>query len=104
MRLAEEVEGIDIIIGGHSHTELSEPVVVEETETGEEKDPTVIVQAGEYAEYLGTLNVSFDDEGKVIGQSGELLEVDNYDADEEATDVLAEYRSEESRVGIVWKL
>jgi len=92
MRLAEEVEGIDIIIGGHSHTELSEPVVVEETETGEEKDPTVIVQAGEYAEYLGTLNVSFDDEGKVIGQSGELLEVDNYEADEEATEVLAEYK------------
>src|SRR5699024_6882674 len=74
MRIAEEIAGIDIIIGGHSHTELSEPVVVEETDTGEEKDPTVIVQAGEYAEYLGTLNVCFDDEGKVIGQSGELLD------------------------------
>src|SRR5699024_10643794 len=46
----------------------------------------------ESAEDLGTLNVRFDDEGKVNGQSGELLEVDNHEADEEATEVLAEYK------------
>ena len=35
--LADEVEGIDLIVGGHSHTSLVEPVRV---------DDTRIVQAG----------------------------------------------------------
>lgn len=98
LRLAEEVDGIDIIVGGHSHTVLEEPVVVEADETGEEKDPTVIVQAGQYADYLGTVNVSFDDEGKVVGQSGELLEVADYEADEEASEVLTEYKEKVDEV------
>lgn len=92
LRLAKEVEGIDIIIGGHSHSIVTPPVVIEENDAGEEKDPTVIAQAGEYAEYLGTLNVSFDEDGKVVGQAGELLEVANYDEDAEATEVLAKYK------------
>ena len=45
LTLAAEVDGIDVIIGGHSHTQLNEPVVVDKDENDEAKDPTVIVQA-----------------------------------------------------------
>ncbi|MBM7649297.1 2',3'-cyclic-nucleotide 2'-phosphodiesterase/3'-nucleotidase/5'-nucleotidase [Bacillus ectoiniformans] len=69
--LAQKVEGIDVIVGGHSHDQLAEPFV--ET-TGEE--PTIIVQANEYNKYLGTLDVEFDKDGKVVGHAGQLIDID----------------------------
>lgn len=57
--LAREVRGIDIVVGGHSHTAIKDPVV----ESG-----TVIVQAGSNGIYLGVLHVSFDKQaGKMLG-------------------------------------
>ncbi|MGA2401132.1 MAG: bifunctional UDP-sugar hydrolase/5'-nucleotidase [Syntrophobacteraceae bacterium] len=49
--LARKVKGIDIIVGGHSHTVIMDPVI----ESG-----TVIVQAGSNGVYLGVLNITFD--------------------------------------------
>ena len=49
--LARKVSGIDIIVGGHSHTAIRDPVI----ESG-----TVIVQAGSNGIYLGVLNITFD--------------------------------------------
>lgn len=71
--LAAQVDGIDIIVGGHSHTSLNTPVVVDKDATGEAKEPTVIVQAGQYVEHLGTLTVEFDENGVVVENEGELL-------------------------------
>ncbi|WP_160726146.1 bifunctional metallophosphatase/5'-nucleotidase [Bacillus sp. USDA818B3_A] len=71
LTLAKEVEGIDVIVGGHSHDKLDQPVVVE---AGEE--PTVIVQANEYNKYLGTLDIEFDKKGKVVDYSGKLIDLD----------------------------
>ena len=50
LMLAAEVDGIDVIIGGHCHTALEEPLY---------KNETVIVQAGAHLEYLGQLELSF---------------------------------------------
>jgi 2',3'-cyclic-nucleotide 2'-phosphodiesterase (5'-nucleotidase family) len=47
-RLAEEVEGIDLIVSGHSHLPL---------ENGMEVNDTYIVQAGEHGENLGIVNI-----------------------------------------------
>ena len=73
LTLAAQVDGIDVIVGGHSHTQLNQPVVVEKDENGKKKDPTVIVQAYQYNDYLGTVDVEFDKKGKVIGQAGQLI-------------------------------
>jgi 5'-nucleotidase/UDP-sugar diphosphatase len=53
MRLAHEVEGIDLIVDGHSHTLLEEPIVI---------NGTPIVQAGERGRYLGRAVLYFDAE------------------------------------------
>ena len=87
--LAEGVEGIDVIVGGHSHTALAEPVIVEENE-----DPTLIVQTGQYGENLGTLDVLFDEEGVVFAYDGELLEVGELAEDAEALEVLTPFKEE----------
>lgn len=51
LELALEVPGIDIIVGGHCHTALHEPVVAGET---------IIVQTGAHLEYFGRLELAFD--------------------------------------------
>ncbi|WP_078409970.1 5'-nucleotidase C-terminal domain-containing protein [Priestia abyssalis] len=75
--LAKEVEGIDVIVGGHSHDKLEAPVV---DMTGEE--PTVIVQANEYSKFLGVLDVEFDENGQVVEHNGELIDIDQKASDE----------------------
>ena len=81
-QIAAAVDGIDVIIGGHSHTLLSNtddkalgpyPTLV--------KNPSgkdvPIVTAYAYSKYLGELKVTFDDNGDVTSASGAPLLLDN---------------------------
>ena len=52
-QLAKAVDGIDVIVSGHTHTTLSEPIVVEDT---------YIVSAGPYCENLGCITLRWDGE------------------------------------------
>ncbi|ANU18008.1 hypothetical protein BBI11_13600 [Planococcus maritimus] len=83
--LAAEVDGIDVIVGGHTHTKLLPPVQVEDT---------VIVQANEYNKFLGQLDVTFDEAGNVTNFVGEHHEVALADADEEAAAILKPFADE----------
>ncbi|SFL58285.1 2',3'-cyclic-nucleotide 2'-phosphodiesterase / 3'-nucleotidase / 5'-nucleotidase [Gracilibacillus orientalis] len=94
IQLAANVDGIDVIVGGHSHTRLDEPTFITEDAEGNEKDPTVIVQAHQYAQLLGTLDVEFDENGVVVGHAGQLIEVSEKEADPEAVEVLTSYKGE----------
>jgi 2',3'-cyclic-nucleotide 2'-phosphodiesterase (5'-nucleotidase family) len=49
------MRGIDVIIGGHSHTKLEEPIVVPNTRAGMN---TYVVQAGSYGRYVGKLRLT----------------------------------------------
>lgn len=90
--LAKYVEGIDIIVGGHTHNKLDEPFIVDTNAVGEAKDKTLIVQANEYGKYLGTVDVTFDGNGAVIAHEGELLDTSKFEADRAALKLLAPYK------------
>jgi 5'-nucleotidase/UDP-sugar diphosphatase len=75
-QIAAQVDGIDVIVGGHSHTLLSN------TDDGAAGPyPTMvnnpsgvavpIVQAYAYSKYLGEVKVTFDDSGKVVSAEGD---------------------------------
>ncbi|WP_036840717.1 bifunctional metallophosphatase/5'-nucleotidase, partial [Pleomorphomonas oryzae] len=79
--IAEKVDGIDVIVGGHSHTYLSStdkkssgpyPTLV--------KSPSgvdvPVVTAYAYSKYLGDLTVTFDDKGVVTAAKGAPLLLD----------------------------
>ncbi|WP_391120227.1 5'-nucleotidase C-terminal domain-containing protein [Psychrobacillus sp. L3] len=89
--LAAAVTGIDVIVGGHSHTQLDKPVVVDKDKNGVKKDPTVIVQAYQYSDFLGTLDVNFDRHGKVIGHDGKLIPIKDQKDDPAAAELLKKY-------------
>lgn len=90
--LAKNVEGIDVIVGGHDHTQLDQPFVVNTNIAGEAKDATLIVQANEYVKYLGTLDVTFDEKGVVTEYEGELLDLGKVAEDAELVELLAPYK------------
>ncbi|MCP3017690.1 bifunctional metallophosphatase/5'-nucleotidase [Cupriavidus basilensis] len=68
IRLAEAVPGIDVVIGGHSHTELQEPIVV--------NGRTPVVQTGKEGKNLGELLVTLDG-GKLTVESYRLHPIDD---------------------------
>ena len=83
-RLAQELTGVDLIVGGHSHTLLSN---TDEGAAG--SYPTVvndvpIVQAYAYSKYLGELNVTFDDDGNVLSAEGDPIILDASVAEDQA--------------------
>ncbi|MCG7344288.1 5'-nucleotidase C-terminal domain-containing protein [Sporosarcina sp. ACRSL] len=86
--LAKNVPGIDIIVGGHTHSTLKDPYV-HEGESG----PVVIVQANEHHKFLGQLDITFDENGVIKEYNGVLHEVDTKEGakDAEAEELLKPY-------------
>ena len=75
-QIAAAVSGIDVIVGGHSHTLLAnsaDSAAGPYPEWVENPDGirVPIVQAGSYSKYLGEISVNFNDEGVVTAAYGE---------------------------------
>jgi 5'-nucleotidase len=71
--LAQEVDGIHLIIGGHSHDELERPLLVEDI---------LIAQTGGYGSHLGRIDLEIDSlSGRLVRRTGGLIPVDATEAD-----------------------
>lgn len=66
-KIAKEVPGIHLIIGGHSHTQLDKPTVV---------NNVIIAQTGEHSKNLGRVDLSIEN-GKIVSYAGSLISVDD---------------------------
>ncbi|KAF9133782.1 hypothetical protein BGW39_008959 [Mortierella sp. 14UC] len=83
MELAAKTHGIDLIVGGHSHSYLGDPKnplsqgpypTIIKNLKGEN---TLIVQAFCWGRYIGHLDVVFNPEGKIVRWKGEPILVEN---------------------------
>lgn len=96
--LAAAVDGISLIVGGHSHTLLSNTVEGAPGYATMVASPSgravPIVQAYAFSRYLGDLAVEFGEDGTVVSATGDTIEL-SMALFEEAPDVLA--RIEELR-------
>jgi 5'-nucleotidase / UDP-sugar diphosphatase len=61
-KLSQQVPGIGVIVGGHSHTKITKPVTV---------SGTIIVQGYEHAKVLGVLDLTLEN-GKIVAFTGRL--------------------------------
>lgn len=77
-RVAAETTGVDVIVGGHSHTLLSNLDDRAEGPYPTMVGDTAIVQARSYGKYLGELKVVFDDEGVIQSAVGEPILIDRF--------------------------
>jgi 5'-nucleotidase len=76
LAIAEAVEGIDAVVGGHSHTLLSNS---DEKAAGPYPTmvgDTPVVQAYAYSKYVGHLQLTFDDAGNVTAATGDTILLD----------------------------
>lgn len=85
-QIAKEVEGVNIVIGGHSHSflwngtvpDLEEPEGPYPTYVKQASGKTVpVVQAYAYTKYLGKLYLVFDANDELITSSGAPILLDN---------------------------
>ncbi|NLR34053.1 bifunctional metallophosphatase/5'-nucleotidase [Aeromonas hydrophila] len=106
LALAAKVNGIDAIVGGHSHSLLGDFRNIGWGNTGEYAalvtNPdgvgmTCVVQAGSYAQAIGLAQVSFDAQGRVIACKGQnqLLASRDFFADPARKQALDEARSKQ---------
>ncbi|MBN7756788.1 5'-nucleotidase C-terminal domain-containing protein [Nitratireductor aquimarinus] len=83
-----KIPGVDVVVGGHSNTLLSNAI-----EGAEGPYPTMVdnpdghqvpvVQAGSYSKYLGELKLTFNDDGVVTAATGDVKLIDaSVDKDE----------------------
>ncbi len=84
-KVAAGTTGVDVIVGGHSNTYLSNTSDRAEGPYPTMVGDTAIVSAYAYGKFLGELNVTFDDAGKVVEAKGEPIIMDASVAEEEAT-------------------
>lgn len=82
--MAEAIDDIDVIIGGHSHTVMEEVEVV---------NHTIIHQAGCFGEYVGMVDLEIENK-RIISYEGKLLNSKEYDEDEAALELIEMYKKE----------
>ncbi|QIE40554.1 bifunctional metallophosphatase/5'-nucleotidase [Meridianimarinicoccus aquatilis] len=76
LAVAEATTGVDVIVGGHSNTYLSNTSDRAKGPYPTMVGDTAVVQAYAYGKFLGELNVTFDDDGKIVSATGEPLIMD----------------------------
>jgi 5'-nucleotidase len=85
MNLAAQLSGVNLIVGGHSHTPLlpdaqdGQPVGAANVETypqivtGTDDNPVVVVQDWEWAKWVGDITIGFDAAGVVTEVKGATI-------------------------------
>ena len=86
--LAKDVDGIDVIVSGHTHSTLSEPIIVNDT---------YIVSAGPYCRNLGSITLERISDGSLRLADYRLIPIDETLAeDAEIADMVEQWKT---RVG-----
>lgn len=85
-RLAKEVPELDLIISGHTHTLLEEPIVVGDT---------YIASTGEYGSRIGNVHMVQKEDGRWKLESYDLIPMTNeVEEDVKTKDIIADYRKQ----------
>ncbi len=110
LKVARETEGIDIIVGGHSHAVVDG---VNETDKGgnhklnlvksKRGENVVITQAGKLNEYAGFLDVVFDEKGVIKADSikNKLAKVSDFEEDKTVNKLMVETLGEKQHLANV---
>ncbi len=76
--LAQSIDGVDVILGGHSHD------LIEDVKDGENLfyspsgEPVVITQAGRDGNNFGLLNLEFNDKGQIVFIQNNIRNTNDY--------------------------
>lgn len=77
-RLAQETDGIDIILGGHTHDLYKGVKEGENLLRSKSGEPVLLTQAGKDGEFAGVLKTVFDKDGKLIKAQNSVMRSGTY--------------------------
>ncbi len=81
LKLAKEVDGIDVLISGHTHNRVYDPAEV---------NGTLIIQSGCHGSFIGRLDLELE-EGSITGYKHRLVEIsEQINPDEEVQEMVDE--------------
>jgi 2',3'-cyclic-nucleotide 2'-phosphodiesterase (5'-nucleotidase family) len=79
VKLAREVDGIDVLLSGHTHNRVYQPTIVNDT---------VIIQSGCHGSFIGLLDLTIENK-KVVDVGHQLIEVaESIEPDQEVQELI----------------
>lgn len=76
--VASNTEGLDVIIGGHTHELIKDIKEGENLIYSKLGEPVIITEAGKNGKHFGKLNLTFDKEGVIVKAQNNLANTDNF--------------------------
>ncbi len=88
VKLASEVDGIDVLVSGHTHNRMEAPII---------ENGAIIFQSGCHGSFIGRLDLDIDD-GDIVRHHHELIAIDekfapDTDMQEQVDTAMAPYRT-----------
>jgi len=80
--LAQKVDGIDVIISGHTHTKMENPITI---------NNTLIVQTWEYGKQIGHIRLALENQKVRVTDYQAIAIDDNIPGDPEISDLISSY-------------
>jgi len=74
--MAIRLAGADVIIGGHSHTQIKEPVLVKNG-AGNGLGGTIVTQDFKWGAFVGRLVLTFGDDGRLVSYENAFVPMDS---------------------------
>lgn len=72
--VAQNTDGLDVIIGGHTHELIKDIKEGENLLYSKSQEPVIITEAGKNGVYFGNLNLTFDKNGVIIKAQNNIAE------------------------------
>ena len=83
--LAQKVDGIDVIISGHTHTKMEAPITI---------NNTLIVQAWEYGKQIGHIKLALENQKVRVSDYQAISIDDTIPGDPEISDIITAYEEQ----------
>lgn len=77
-QIAQRVNGVDVIVGGHTHELLDNVEHGKNLFYSPSGEPVIITQAGKDGSHFGILNLEFDKDGKIVRVQNNIGNTKNY--------------------------
>ena len=77
-KIAQNTDGIDVILGGHSHDLIKDIKAGENLLLSKSGEPVIITQAGRDGKHFGVLNVEFDNQGHIVKAQNNVTATQNF--------------------------